>query len=231
MAGTAFVHVVADSPAKLSAVLAALEGKYDVTSDLLRSPSVELPECYALIVKVDLRIVENVTALKRTLASHGQVRKRIFLLDHSIHRCIAQAYALGATLVLSGSVNQTRLLRALVNPEESGAASSANANRDNADSVGAVAITSMFAALAKGAPIDVQGTKDAGAKISDQIAERGLSDWLATVRRHHEGTYQHCLLVTGVAVDFGLSLGLATRDLERLNLAAIFHDLGNPQSR
>ena len=28
----------------------------------------------------------------------------------------------------------------------------------------------------------------------------GLADWLTTVRRHHEGTYQHCLLVTGVAV-------------------------------
>ena len=28
-------------------------------------------------------------------------------------------------------------------------------------------------------------------------------------RRHHEGTYQHCLLVTGTAVAFGLNLGLA----------------------
>jgi putative nucleotidyltransferase with HDIG domain len=72
----------------------------------------------------------------------------------------------------------------------------------------------------------VKGTKDAGGKIADHIAEKGLSDWLATVRRHHEGTYQHCLLVTGVAVDFGLSLGLAKRDLERLYSAAMFHDVG-----
>src|SRR5271165_2949461 len=34
------------------------------------------------------------------------------------------------------------------------------------------------------------------------------------------------LLVTGVAVDFGLSLGLSGTDLERLYSAAVFHDLG-----
>jgi putative nucleotidyltransferase with HDIG domain len=75
-------------------------------------------------------------------------------------------------------------------------------------------------------PIDVQGTKDAGRQIAQAIAECGLSQWLTTVRRHHEGTYQHCLLVTGIAVDFGLSLGLAQADIERLYSAAIFHDIG-----
>jgi putative nucleotidyltransferase with HDIG domain len=54
----------------------------------------------------------------------------------------------------------------------------------------------------------------------------GLSSWLKTVRRHHEGTYQHCLLVTGIAVDFGLSLGLAKADIERLYSASMFHDVG-----
>jgi putative nucleotidyltransferase with HDIG domain len=46
------------------------------------------------------------------------------------------------------------------------------------------------------------------------------------VRRHHEGTYQHCLLVTGIAVDFGLSLGVPKADVERLYSAAMFHDVG-----
>jgi putative nucleotidyltransferase with HDIG domain len=77
-----------------------------------------------------------------------------------------------------------------------------------------------------GQPIDVAGAKHAASKIADNIAAEGLSDWLGTVRRHHEGTFQHCLLVMGVAVDFGLSLGLARRDLERLYSAAMFHDIG-----
>src|SRR5262249_10478384 len=74
--------------------------------------------------------------------------------------------------------------------------------------------------------VDVGDAKAAGGMIADSIAEHGLSDWLTTVRRHHEGTYQHCLLVTGIAIDFGLSLGLGNADLKRLYSAAMFHDIG-----
>lgn len=84
----------------------------------------------------------------------------------------------------------------------------------------------MFSAVISGSPIDVTAARRAGGKIADSIAEDGLADWLTTVRRHHEGTYQHCLLVTGIAVDFGLSLGMSKTDVERLYSAAIFHDIG-----
>jgi putative nucleotidyltransferase with HDIG domain len=84
----------------------------------------------------------------------------------------------------------------------------------------------MFSAVLSGNPIDAGVAKGVGSRIADSIAEDGLSSWLETVRRHHEGTYQHCLLVTGTAVDFGLSLGLATPDIERLYSAAMFHDIG-----
>jgi len=95
-----------------------------------------------------------------------------------------------------------------------------------AASAGAASFASMFSAVMNGSAIDVGNAKAAGGKIANSIAENGLSDWLGTVRRHHEGTYQHCLLVTGVAVDFGLSLGLGNADLERLYSAAMFHDIG-----
>lgn len=73
---------------------------------------------------------------------------------------------------------------------------------------------------------NVEDAKQAVSKVADAIAEEGLSRWLDAVRRHHEDTYQHCLLVTGIAVDFGLSLGLAKPDIERLYSAAMFHDIG-----
>ena len=84
----------------------------------------------------------------------------------------------------------------------------------------------MFSSVLTGGAIDVVAARGAGRRIADNIAEDGLSNWLETVRRHHEGTYQHCLLVMGVAVDFGLSLGLAKADIERLHTAAMFHDIG-----
>ncbi len=87
----------------------------------------------------------------------------------------------------------------------------------------------MFTAVTLGQPLDIDGTREAGRQIAERITEHGLSEWLTTVRRHHEGTYQHCLLVTGVAIDFGLSLGVRRPDLERLYSAAMFHDIGKAQ--
>jgi putative nucleotidyltransferase with HDIG domain len=222
-----FVHVVADTSAELAGVRAALERKHEVTSELLGGASIRRSECQALVVKADLRVLENIAALKKTLGSLDHMRKRIFLLDQTVHLCIAQAYALGATQVLIGPVYQKKLLWALADRVGPGAPPPAESRDENdAAFAGATAIASMFAAVARGTPIDVKGTKDAGSKIADRVAEKGLSDWLATVRHHHEGTYQHCLLVTGVAVDFGLSLGLARQDIERLYSAAMFHDIG-----
>jgi putative nucleotidyltransferase with HDIG domain len=220
-----FIHVVAETSAKLASVRAALERKHHVTSELLGGASISHDACDVLVVSADLRLVDRISLLKKMLANLSRVRTRIFLLDRAAHLQIAQARALGASLVLSGPVNQEKLLAALAGLVPADTA--ANADSDCAAAgIGASAIASMFAAVASGAPIDIVATKDAGSKIADRIAEHGLSDWLATVRRHHEGTYQHCLLVTGVAIDFGLSLGVARADLERLYSAAMFHDLG-----
>src|SRR5260370_31031802 len=129
--------------------------------------------------------------------------------------------------VLINPVNQANLLAQLADstPCETGSIDALH-GASEAATEGAIAIGSMFSAALSGKPIDVAGTKGAGSRIADNIAEDGLSSWLETVRRHHEGTYQHCLLVTGIAVDFGLSLGLAKPDLERLYSAAMFHDIG-----
>jgi len=57
-------------------------------------------------------------------------------------------------------------------------------------------------------------------------ALNGLGAWLDDVRRYHEGTYQHCLLVTGVAVGFALDIGFSSLDVKRLGMAATLHDIG-----
>jgi putative nucleotidyltransferase with HDIG domain len=128
--------------------------------------------------------------------------------------------------VLAGPIGQAKLLSALADRTDPVADVPAVNDENDASSAGAAAMASMFEAVATGTAIDVKGARDAGRKIAERVAEKGISHWLTTVRRHHEGTFQHCLLVTGVAVDFGLSLGLPKRDMERLYTAAMFHDLG-----
>ena len=221
------VHVIADTAVKRSALHAMLREQHAVTSELLSGTSHRCSEADAVVVTADLRSVENIAALKELSANIAHIRKRIFLIDQKERLFTVQAYALGATRVLIGPVKQASLLAQLADsiPRE-------NSSNDDlhgaveAASAGAIAFGAMFSAVLSGKPIDVRGAKDAGSRIADSIAEDGLSSWIEAVRRHHEATYQHCLLVTGVAIDFGLSLGLAKKDIERLHSAAMFHDIG-----
>jgi putative nucleotidyltransferase with HDIG domain len=222
-----FVHVLADDAAKLSDLCGILDRRVRVAAERLDVDAKLSQAPHAVVVRADLRVVENIAALKKRSARIAKVPKRIFLVEEPSHLCISQAYALGATLVLPSTINRSKLLAALADSADPESASPPGApQQDNAVEVAAAAIGSMFTAVSLGEPIDVIGTKEAGRKIADRITERGLTEWLTTVRRHHEGTYQHCLLVTGVAIDFGLSLGLRSTDLERLYSAAMSHDIG-----
>jgi len=221
------IHVVADTVDKLMSLRATLEPQYAVTSELLGGANSQCSESEAVVVTADLRVVENIAALKEMFGKSANIRKRIFLVDQKARLFTVQAYALGATRVFVNPVTQARLLAELADrhsPEPN--SDEALHGAREAATTGAAAIASMFSAVLAGKPIDVGSAKGAGSRIADSIQEDGLCSWLETVRRHHEGTYQHCLLVTGVAVDFGLSLGLARPDIERLHSAAMFHDIG-----
>lgn len=218
------IHVIGDTVGKLSMLRATLPSQYGVSSELLSGASLQRRDVDAVVVAADLRNLENISALKQLSAKLSKIGRRLFIIEQKTRVSIAQAYALGATQVLPSAVGLVaELTDSRLSPIEAGE----NKLRGRAGAAeGAASIASMFRAVSSGAQVDVEGARDAGRKIADAIAEHGLSDWLASVRRHHEGTYQHCLLVTGVAVDFGLSLGLSQADMERLHTAAMFHDIG-----
>lgn len=91
---------------------------------------------------------------------------------------------------------------------------------------GARALANAFSAAAGGAAFDMSLIASAGEQIIDGVAELGLAKWLSTVRRYHEGTFQHCLLVTGVATSFGHRSGMRRSDVATLTVAALLHDIG-----
>ena len=221
------VHVIADTADKRAVLQAMLQERHAVTSELLGQASDGCAEADAVVIEADLRSVENIATLKEASGKLARIRKRIFLVDRQARLCVVQAYALGATQVLGTPIQKARLLAQLA-ARPAGEIHADDALHDTraAADAGAIAIGSMFSAIVSGKPVDVRGAKHVAGAIVDNIAECGLSNWLETVRRHHEGTYQHCLLVTGIAADFGLSLGLSRRDMERLYSAAIFHDIG-----
>ena len=198
-----------------------------VSSSLLRKETSVPKNCDAAIVSVCLRDADNIVALKELAAKFKGAKRKIFILDQKARLFAAQAYALGATHVLFNPVTARALLTLLVDPNSTEFTDDAAAQgARGAASAGAASLALMFNAVLHGKPIDVADAKSAACRISDCVAEEGLSEWLEVVRRHHEGTYQHCLLVTGTAVAFGLNLGLAEADMERLYSAAMFHDIG-----
>jgi putative nucleotidyltransferase with HDIG domain len=220
-----FVHIIAEHPNKLSELQALLGAQYRVTSALLDGDSRIPSRCEAIIIAADLRRANNVAILRETSEDFKRARRRVFIVDQKARLCAAQAYALNATHVLFNPVYQRNLIVALTNGAAQEPVGDDRNSRQTADE-GAALLASMFSVVTSGGQVDVTRAKHFAGRISDTIAEVGLSDWLETVRRHHEGTYQHCLLVTGTAAAFGLNLGLASADMERLNSAAMFHDIG-----
>jgi putative nucleotidyltransferase with HDIG domain len=221
-----FVHIVAEHASKLSELKALLGTPYRVSAALLGAESDIPGECDGIVIAADLRSANNIAMLRGMSEAFKRAHRRVFVVDQKARLCAAQAYALNATHVLFNPVYQRALIQALTN---SGAAQEParddQPSRQTADE-GAALLASMFSVVTNERPVDVEGVKHVAGRIADTVADIGFSDWLETVRRHHEGTYQHCLLVTGTAAAFGLHLGLARADLERLYSAAMFHDVG-----
>src|ERR1700722_11094680 len=135
------VHVVADSPVKLSALCRMLEPQYAVTSELLSGATRTRSAFDAVVVTADLRIVENIAALREMFETLGHVRKRIFLIDQKARLFTVQAYALGATRVLTNPVAQGKLLAELSDSSRSETAPTDTSHAAHeAASAGAVAI-------------------------------------------------------------------------------------------
>src|SRR3954449_8754830 len=148
------VHVLADTTSKLSSLRATLERDYAVTSELLGSASTGHHDSDAVVVTADLRVVENIAALKEVFGKLSHVRKRIFLIDQKARLFTVQAYALGATRVLINPVNQADLLAQLADSTacETGSIDALH-GANEAATAGSIASGSMFSAVLSGKAI------------------------------------------------------------------------------
>jgi putative nucleotidyltransferase with HDIG domain len=222
------IHLIADSKDNISS-LRNLLGPRDVTSSLLDDADGAPKSSDAVIVRADFKVARNLVTLKALVPKLAKVNRRIFIVDGRNRLFVSQAYALSATHVLETPLSGSRLLATLRQDDEPGQSKPMTVAIDPAQEAsngGARSLASMFSDMRSGRPIDVADAKAAAAAIADAIAEQRLANWIKTVRHHHEGTYQHCLLVTGVAAQFALKIGLPSVDVERLTIAAMLHDIG-----
>jgi putative nucleotidyltransferase with HDIG domain len=81
-------------------------------------------------------------------------------------------------------------------------------------------------AAARGEGVSRTSVDNATASVMAAIAAGGMRQWLEVVWTYDEATYQHCLLVTGLAAEFAANLQFARSDQEHVTRAALLHDLG-----
>ncbi|RYE09445.1 MAG: HD domain-containing protein [Hyphomicrobiales bacterium] len=181
----------------------------------------------------------DVTAVGQVRAARGRLKApplSVFAVDRgrNHHLNVTQANALGARAVVTRPYGQAELDAALaaldvtpvfVPPRPATAARPPSPSVEAARRI----LGASFAALSTGAPLDCDQAAAASRELFLGIGQEGLHGWLDTVRVHHSGTFQHCLLVTGAAVAFAREAGLSEEDRTTLTMAALLHDIGKAQ--
>jgi putative nucleotidyltransferase with HDIG domain len=217
------VHFVTDDAGKIPAIRAMLEPHYRVAPQLLGSSDAQIKDG-VLMIDADLRKIDRVQQIRLVFERLSCIPEKLFVVRNHVRSMVAQAYALGATTVVSRPKEIIVKLAQIEVAEKAAQSDFAMASPEIANS--AAAFASMFSAIRSGRPIDLLDAERATSQIINSISQNGLAAWLEDVRRYHEGTFQHCLLVTGVAVGFALDIGFASLDVKRLGIAATLHDIG-----
>lgn len=184
-----------------------------------------------LVHRAYLIRLNNETALlnlKEWLGRKPKNAKAIFLIDKASLLQRTRAYALGATDVLHPPIVGRELLAALWGDIASLSADPNNAAIRKSPTVSAAVDTleNIFASACFGGQLNPSSIEVAGEGIISHLETQGLAAWIETVRTHHSMTYQHCLLVTGLAVAFGQQIGVSRADRQRLSFAGMLHDIG-----
>lgn len=217
------VHFITDEPTKLPAIRATLDPRHEVVAGLLGDCDAEIDQDGVLVVDVDLRQASRVEQIRGVLSRVNADCHKLFVVHNQAGTMAAQARALGATAVIS-STNEIGFRLAHI--EDVRNAGRRDLAVPSALTDCAAAFASMFLAVRAGKPISLPDATRVTSEIIDHVQRNGLTPFLEEVRRYHQGTFQHCLLVTGVAVGFGIEIGFSGIDVSRLGVAATLHDIG-----
>ncbi len=176
-------------------------------------------------VNLDCKQISDLKIWLKRRPKNGRV---VFLVDKGSHHQAVQANAIGATDVMLRPLKGKTLLKTLLGDLESLAGGPSGIPPGSSAGVvaGIGALQAIFASASLGAPLDSTTINAAGESVVSNIEEEGIKRWIETVRKHHSQTYQHCLIVTGVAVSFGQHLRFPPTDQCRLATAGLLHDIG-----
>ncbi len=194
-----------------------------------------LADVVQVIVDINMRNSASVGALKQLLAKLPAHIPRRFVVDNGMatHISRVQANALGAThhVIRHKAVAELRRdlscvaeLTVPIPPAKRAMIAAAPGGRSVLSA--GKAIAGLFEGLVADQMLQTETISSASAAVLADVATIGGERWLDTVREHHEGTFQHCLLVAGVAATYAARSGLSPYAATALVNAALLHDVG-----
>ncbi len=176
-----------------------------------------------MVIDVDLQNKKTVARLGERLSRLKTPPMIACAVDMHSYRSRADAIILGATSFLPKPFGREDLeIVARQATDLEVAPESAVRSVDSAsDMLGA-----SFAALSAQSNLKVDEVLNCGDEILTSIKADGMQTWLSVVRARHEGTFQHCLIVTGLATNFASYWGMNRTDVEKFSTAGLLHDIG-----
>jgi putative nucleotidyltransferase with HDIG domain len=182
----------------------------------------------AIVTDVGFRHPPDILRLRRLLLQPRMLPAPIIaILRDSSHLERVQAMALGATALLPANASVSDISAVLLPISRSTQATPAirltplqNIERAR------LQFGAIFGAAARGEVVSRTSVDDTTASIMTAIADGGIRQWLEVVWTYDDTTYQHCLLVTGLAAEFAASLRFARNDQQHVVRGALLHDLG-----
>jgi CheY-like chemotaxis protein len=213
---------ICDSPENARRVHWQLKGLFDIQCLSPDELGAAQPPGRYTIVAVNLDDLERVRGIRHWLTQKPKDAKVIFVTDQGSRLDRVRARAVGATDFVQPPVDASALLTKLYGDFQCVRGKSRFCDEASPGIVAALeSVQAAFALAWLGAPFDQTAMNGAAEAITGQVEEQGLVSWIETVRRHRSHTYRHSLLVTGLAVGFGLQLGFSRTDTMRLSFAGI----------
>lgn len=191
-------------------------------------------DAVAVIVSdVALDRAEQVEILRTTLAGYCKPPVPLLcLLRDDTYRTHTQALAVPATATLPAEAPRATLIGTVLSLIDGKNGPSEKAPHDATQACATqagVALADMMDAAATGQKISLQILASGADRVLEAVRQDDVRTWLDAVWNHDDSTYQHCLLVTGLAAAFAVKLGFKPEDQRRLARAALLHDIGKAQ--
>jgi putative nucleotidyltransferase with HDIG domain len=223
------VLLITDRPDGSRELAAALGSAWTCRTVRLNDTVSRPPRAAAVVVDVCFRGLVEIERLRELLSTFGRTTSPVLALLRDRSRLAkVQAVALGATATVDAEAPAVEVCVALVRalglltPTGTPADSTPEQNIEHAR----LAFAGIFSAAARGQPVSMEDADVGTTAVVDAITEGGIRKWLDVVWRYHDATYQHCMLVTGLAAEFAACLSFSPNDQHHLSRGALLHDIG-----